>query len=718
MSVLVGTLAVDVVNGQATFTLDDAKSQLDGFGKKAAETGERVSFSMRESRESVMAVSDMFGVHLPASLTRTVAGLETLGPALAAALPFAAIAVGAVLLFEHIAKVREEAQKLAQSQIAMGTTVQHVFDNLDDKILSAGIKADELTGNHLGALQKKLELIDHQSMHELAQQFDIVAGAAEKTLSLINQHWYESKIGVVGVKDALENFKAQYASLLAQKDEKGASDLLAGTLQSAIKMKELMTAQQEGHGSSQSDLDAQNALIGALNAQVGIQQRLNTLKQDDKQNTTTTTNNTVVADSERLYKAQMDAARHAAEEEERIREETVKQDLAQARGEEQETIKLTVQGSQARIAAIDAAIKREQGMYQTYTEYYKGLVAERARAVEQEAQRENAAAAEGARHQTEMAKLAFAQEMQQSKLLRSAKHETTQQITDDEKAAANSEYDIQRAALQRELDLLSSSDANYLNKKQQLMNRETELEKAHQNQLTQIDNQAQMERNKRILSAETQFDNTLAKNMTDVLTRHQTFGKAIVSIGSQVVSGMIENALKSILADDMTKERDAAYAARQGFKAGTHFPWPLNMVMPEVLAATFFASTMAFAEGGVVPGVGTGDSVSAMLTPGEGVLTKPQTQLLKSMGTDSGSGATHYHAPAFSPTVHAMDAEGVDRVLTNHKAVFQKHFHSELRKMSSSPRNVKASMCFILFCPPVYLPVCEKRRADFYARPS
>jgi|HubBroStandDraft_5_1064220.scaffolds.fasta_scaffold10642_4 hypothetical protein len=42
MSVLVGTLAVDVVNGQATFQLDDAKSQLDSFGKKVRDTQQDV----------------------------------------------------------------------------------------------------------------------------------------------------------------------------------------------------------------------------------------------------------------------------------------------------------------------------------------------------------------------------------------------------------------------------------------------------------------------------------------------------------------------------------------------------------------------------------------------------------------------------------------------------------------------------------------------------
>jgi hypothetical protein len=381
MSTLVGTLAVDVTNGTATFKLDDAKSELDSFGKKAAETGERVSYSMRESRESIMAVSDMFGVHLPASITRTIAGLGPLGPALEMALPFAALALGATLLVQHLQKIAEEAQKLALSQANMGTTVQGVFNSLDDKLLEAGIKADELAGNHLAALQKRLEYIDHQSLHELVQQFDTVAAVAERTLGNITEHWYESKIGVIGVKDALENFKAQYAALLAQGKDTEAGNLLRGTLQSAIKVKELMEASQGGHGSTQTDLEAQDALVGALQAQVTIQQKLEDLKRKDDNYTKTQTAITVTEEAERQYRAVAEAAQRAADQEEKIRSDAAREDLSLARGDEQEQIKLTQQGSQARIAAIDEAIKKERSMYQTYTDYYKSLIAQRAQAV-------------------------------------------------------------------------------------------------------------------------------------------------------------------------------------------------------------------------------------------------------------------------------------------------------------------------------------------------
>jgi hypothetical protein len=41
---------------------------------------------------------------------------------------------------------------------------------------------------------------------------------------------------------------------------------------------------------------------------------------------------------------------------------------------------------------------------------------------------------------------------------------------------------------------------------------------------------------------------------------HQSWSKMVVSLGQQVFSGMIENAIKSMLADDRTKEKDTATA--------------------------------------------------------------------------------------------------------------------------------------------------------------
>jgi hypothetical protein len=147
---------------------------------------------------------------------------------------------------------------------------------------------------------------------------------------------------------------------------------------------------------------------------------------------------------------------------------------------------------------------------------------------------------------------------------------------------------------------------------------------------------------------------------------------------------MIQNAIQSMLADDMTKERDAAAAARKAFLAGMHFPFPVNLVMAPTLAAGAFASVMAFESGGIVPGVGRGDVVPAMLTPGETVIPRQMTERLSRAASDDDSqrrGDIHVHVH-HAPTIHALDATGMERVLRKNAHVLTQHVQNELRKMN------------------------------------
>jgi hypothetical protein len=164
---------------------------------------------------------------------------------------------------------------------------------------------------------------------------------------------------------------------------------------------------------------------------------------------------------------------------------------------------------------------------------------------------------------------------------------------------------------------------------------------------------------------------------------HETFGKMMIGIGDQTATGMIENAIKSIMANDMTKESDAGAAARKAFLAGWHFPWPMNIVMAPLLGGLAFASAMAFEDGGIVPGVGHGDTVPAMLTPGEGVMPKKLTEGLtraaNSGNMGGGNGTVHvHHNPTYH--MHMIDGTGVDKMLQQHSEKFTDHVSREIRK--------------------------------------
>src|ERR1017187_7415873 len=185
MSQPVWVLSVGLQTKTATFTTgmaDAAKTARGSFSdikSGAQEMSQQTGYSMMEARHGVMLLGEEFGVHLPRALTSFIASIGPIGAALEAAFPFLAVAVGATLLIEHLAKMREAGEKLTEDQVKFGTAVDNAFNGLDQKLIQAQIRSDELRNNHLGALKLQLELIDKQSMAELVHSFELVAKAAD-----------------------------------------------------------------------------------------------------------------------------------------------------------------------------------------------------------------------------------------------------------------------------------------------------------------------------------------------------------------------------------------------------------------------------------------------------------------------------------------------------------------------------------------------------------
>jgi hypothetical protein len=722
MTAPVWTLSVDLQTKTAVFQsglADAAKAARGSFNDiktSAGEMGTGVRFSMRESRESVAAVGEMFGLHLPSAITRTIAGLETLGPALAAALPFAAIAVGAVLFIEHLRKMREEAEKLKDSQVNFGTVIESVYTGLDNKLLEAGIRADELNNDHLAALNKQLTLIDHQSLAEIVHAFDEMGKAADLTFAQLKTSWYQFGSGSEGAKHALTEFKAQYDSLLAQGKSDKATDLLAGTLQSAEKVLELQKQaasnqfqtgksgqhtdygkfeaasnelKKQGIGFTEKEVTAQQTLVDALRAQVEVEGKVQALKDAQSKNAKTETQDKIGGDADKRAREQAQEMKAANDQADKDEDERYKEAVDRIQQNESAKIEATQKGSQERLAAIDEAIKEGNAKGLQETSFYKSLLTSRIETAKQmateEAKLQEDSAREDTDHAVKMGALQMAAEKEAAQLLLSSRRVLDQDMVNEETRTANAVFAQQMTALSHQIAALDKSGAEYENKLKALNNRKIELTRQHEQQVTAIKDKAEMERNSRILSAETRFNETVARGLTQSITNQQSWGKMMVSIGNQVVSGMLENAIKSILMDDMTKEHDAAAAARKAYLAGMHFPFPANLVMAPALGALAFASVMAFEGGGIIPGVGIGDVVPAKLTPGEAVLPKQLTEHLthaaKFGNTQGDGGHVHiHHSPTYH--VHAIDGASVKGMLEKHADAFQAHFHSQVRRMN------------------------------------
>jgi len=780
---------------------DAAKSARGAFTEiksGATEMGGHVSTNMFASRHAIMAVSEAFGDTMPRAITALIVHIGPLGAALEAAFPFAAIALGAVLVIEHLAKLHAEGVKLTEDQMKFGTAVQTTFNMLDQKLISAQIKSDELRNDHLGALHLQLQLIDKQSMDDLVHSFGEVAKQADVVFAELKTGWYQMGIGSAGAKHALDEFHTKYESLLKQGKDKEASNLLKGTQESAQKVLDLQKqtlamhakhGPQDGYGSdwiasmqmeaelkkagvgwTDKEVQAQQLLVDSLNAQVALEGKVNALKNVDKGNASATTGKELAAlkaegdreaaehsrkmaeitlQMEREQSAAGLAVREAsiaerlaadtklADEEYRIQlsgnqalisaldkggkdynnqlkslqdkaeeltlqhtatvsnltakaqQEQYRQDLQDLVSGERDKIEATEQGTAERLAAINAAIKEEQSKNLENTQAYRELLKERVeagRAAEAEAGKLSAEAGkESAENQQKMGELTLAASRQQQALIDSGRRISIQQRLAEETKASNDEYVVKLTAMQQEAAALDKGAKDYENKLKAIQDKELQLTREHENQLTQIQDSATIERNQRILAAQQHFNDTIAAGLTQVLMGHKSFASMMNSLGNEVASGMMQNAIQSALALDFDKEKQAASAARKAFNIGLSIGGPAGFILGPVMGAAAFASVMAFQSGtDMVPGIGKGDKVPAMLEPGEGVVPGGVMDNLRKMASSGNmGGGTQNHAHVHTTYhVQALDGSGMEKVLEKHSQTLAKHVSNELRKLN------------------------------------
>jgi hypothetical protein len=294
---------VDAWNETLVSAMHDAGDAGKEAGEEVASGMEKARSTTYEARGEAALLGEAFGIHLPRHVRSFVAELPGIGTALSAAFAATAVLFLIEALVKGVDKIQEWAQEAHKTALAwdeFNTAVAQSFRGLDDKLLQSGIKMDELKGDHVDALRKQLELIDHVSMNELEQQFNLLAKAADAMFSQLNASWYQLDAGSKGAKNALIDFKAQYDLLLAEGKNKDAADLLSGTAKSAQTALDTMkAAKKEAEevaklsaetagaepspvgGPTEKELQAQEALVLALNAQIEAQKKINELAADD-----------------------------------------------------------------------------------------------------------------------------------------------------------------------------------------------------------------------------------------------------------------------------------------------------------------------------------------------------------------------------------------------------------------------------------------------------
>jgi len=685
--------------------------------------------------------------------------------------------------------------KLTQDQIAFGTAAQNAFDSLDDKLLQAGIKADELRNDHLGALKKQLELIDHQSMAELSHTFGELAKAADIAFGDLKSSWYEFGSGSAGAKHALEQFQAQYDSLLSQHKDKEASDLLKGTRESAERTMaslkqsialagaftppkigglagtDALAAVAEARTAGlMKELKAQELILGALNDQATAEQKVADVKKKEGANARRGAAGAgsaeaaaaarEAADSQtRMGTAQVTGDKATAEAQLEIKRGTIEQKLAldidfanretavQMAGNaaqiaaldklgkdypnqlkalhdkaleitqqnavaiaevtakssvaagardlqileqtEREKIEGTQKGGQARLAAINAALKNEEALNLQDTSFYRELLNQRAVVTQQSLEETNKLAAEAGKEAAEAdektGELQLAAFKTNQAMQDSARHLSAQQRIAEETANENVSFGIKLIASAREIAALDKSGKDYQNQLKALQDKEKQLIQEHENEVSAIKEKAEEQRNARILSAESRAASQIASGLTDSIMRHRSWSSLLVSLGDQAAAGLIKNSLMVLMQQDKERLGDARKAATSAYATGQKIGGPAGMILGPVFAATAFAGVMAFESGGIVPGVGRGDIVPAMLSPGEGIVPGSMMARLDAMsraGNMGTAGPTYHLHMTNHMNASALDADGVDTVFEKHADKIQGHFQNALRRMN------------------------------------
>ena len=190
----------------------------------------------------------------------------------------------------------------------------------------------------------------------------------------------------------------------------------------------------------------------------------------------------------------------------------------------------------------------------------------------------------------------------------------------------------------------------------------------------------------------TQFEDQFANSMAKCIVEGKNLGQAVRQESEQMAEAMISAVVKWLeqwiithaMALISGKATTQAQIATASGLAGANMvaswaaaPFPLDALAP-AMGSEAAAAAMAFSAetGGKIPGEGP---VPLLAHGGESVVQKVLTDRVEAAERSGGSGGGDMHMH-YSPTVHAMDAEGVDRVLAKHGSTFERNARSMARK--------------------------------------
>lgn len=252
-------------------------------------------------------------------------------------------------------------------------------------------------------------------------------------------------------------------------------------------------------------------------------------------------------------------------------------------------------------------------------------------------------------------------------------------------------YNIEKAALEKRLELASKDPNRNLVERQKLLDQLLELQSKYESELTKISNKASLEQQKGWLSVAETAKNSIASAITGLLTRTQTLGGAISSIFKAIGTAIIEEliakpmarwavaAVQSKLINASQAMSYAGVAGAAGVASAAAIPVIGWEIAPEAGAADYAAAAgfaaVASARGGF--DIPKGVNPITQLHEKEMVLPEKQANVIRNMADEGGS------AGQTNITIHAVDAASVKKLFMDHGSALVDSLKKQQRNFAS-----------------------------------
>ena len=395
MSTQIGEVNINLRMSLAQFKTD-VKDGADAASTATKQLASDVGNNMGEARGSLMLLNEELGIKMPRHLTALIAKIPALGAAFSAMLPIVGV-VAAVEVIEKLVSAHEKAKEAMLTAMAeIGAKDATVLDGLNEKLNQSKLKFLELADDGAGAAAIKLDMLGHTTLVSLIGSFDNLGKSIDDVLKKMGAEGTFARImGLSGASDDLKNLQkdvlsirasgesdTQQAAEIGQKIEwyrdKAKQDLDAMKADRALLTSSDNGALMAGGGhTNDKQLAEQQALYASLNDMAKASATVQQTAAIDTTNLQTEEANKATKEEEKIWLARNTEYQRSLKADETAQNDAYKQAVEAIQLAEKLKIDATRQGSQARLDAVDAAIKDEEAHGLQDTAFYKSLQEEK-----------------------------------------------------------------------------------------------------------------------------------------------------------------------------------------------------------------------------------------------------------------------------------------------------------------------------------------------------